>query len=246
MATPTSLLRTGFALCASVALVLAGPVQAGALRILPVRVEVAPGKQFCALSLANDAPVPVTVQVRGYGWSKDADNADLLDPANGPLVNPAIVTIAAGESQLIRCSLPGTSGGREETYRLIVDERPTMAAPPGTIRALLRLSIPVFRAPAAAQPVLGWEVLKAPDGSRELVLTNSGGRHAQITAVTLRSRGGQTESVALASGFYLLAGGRVALPLAALPSGGIGAVEVETAAGHLAAAPAKTDPAPGA
>ena len=42
------------------------PAEAGAIRVTPVRVEVPAGRQFCALTVGNDADRPVTVQVRGF------------------------------------------------------------------------------------------------------------------------------------------------------------------------------------
>ncbi len=219
------------------AMVHASGALAGTLRIAPVRVEVAPKKQFCSLSLSNDGAEPAIVQIRGYGWSRDDDGNDLLDQANGPAVNPSIVTIPTGETRLIRCSLPNKAGPVEESYRLVMDELPGANPAPGTIRTLLRISIPVFRAPVGAAPAMGWSVEKGHGGATRLTLVNRGNRHAQILAVILRPEASRAEPVRLARGFYLLAGGRVALPLPTPAAGGVAAVELETTQGRLAASP---------
>lgn len=227
----------GAAIAGSCIWTLAQPAVAGTLRLAPVRVEVAPNKQFCSLSLSNDDKEPAIVQIRGYGWTKDKDGNDLLNQANGPAVNPSIVNIPTGETRLIRCSLPGHAGPVEESYRLIIDELPSANPAPGTVKTLLRISIPVFRAPLGATPVVSWSVENNSDGATRLVIANRGNRHAQISAVILHPHAPQAAPVRLTQGFYLLAGGQFKLRLPSPPPGGVAAVELETTQGRLPASP---------
>jgi len=227
----------GAAIAGSCIWSLAQTAVAGTLRLAPVQVEVAPNRQFCSLSLSNDGMEPAIVQIRGYGWTKDKEGNDLLDRANGPAVNPAIVNIPTGETRLIRCSLPNRAGPVEESYRLIIDELPSADPAPGTVKTLLRISIPVFRAPAGAAPAVGWSVEKASDGAMRLFIANSGNRHAQISAIILRPRAPQAAPIRVTRGFYLLAGGEAKLLLPSPPPDGIAAVELETTQGRLAALP---------
>ena len=218
---------------------------AGTLRIAPVRVEVAPTKQFCSLSLSNDGTEAENVQIRGYGWMKDGDGNDLLDRENGPAINPSIVSIPTGETRLIRCSLPDHAGPVEESYRLIIDELPAANPAPGTVKTLLRISIPVFRTPAGAAPAIDWSARTASDGTAILSLANHGNRHAQISAIILHPQAPQAAPVRLTKGFYLLAGGQAKLPLPPSPPGGIAAVWLETTQGRLPASPHMPDPRKG-
>ena len=213
-------------------------VNAATLRILPVRIEMAAEKQFCSLTIANDDATPATVQIRGFGWRKDASGADQLDPADGPVVNPSILSIPGGASRLVRCSLPARSGPREESYRLIIDELPTATSAPGTVRALLRISMPLFRAPSAAAPLLRWSAAKVADGRWTLSLFNQGDRHVRVTAVNLRAAEGGGAIAHIDRGFYLLAGGRIDLPVEFPDGRAVAAVQVETTQGPLAASPA--------
>lgn len=226
----------------------AAPARAGAIRVMPVRVEVEAGRRFCALTLGNDGDAPVTVQVRGFAWTRDEAGEDLLDPQAGPIVNPAMATIAPGGSRLVRCSLPAPASGEAEgQWRLLIDELPDPAtARPGVIRTLLRISIPVFRAGKAAAARLSWSARSQPDAagrgeSHVLRIANPGTRHAKVIGLTLAGPRGET--VAVERSFYLLAGGAVALPLAQIPPGGIASVRVRTDEGILDAAPAPA-PAP--
>lgn len=222
----------------ALAALLAGHASAATIRVAPVRVDVAPGKQFCALTVGNDADRPVSVQVRGYAWSRDEAGNDALDPTAGPAVNPPIATIPAGGSRLIRCSLPAGRPGtappttREEQWRLVVDELPSNGPQvQGTVQTLLRLSIPVFRTPAHAAPRLTWSMTRTTEGKPALRLVNAGNAHAKILSLQLTAANGNRQT--LTRTFYLLAGGALVLPLDQAPAGSLSAVSVESDVGHL-------------
>lgn len=206
---------------------------ASALRVTPIRVEVQAGKQFCSLSIANDGDQPVSVQVRGYRWSKDERGADVLDTAVGFQINPTIVTLKAQESRLIRCSLPPAEGAIEQTWRLVFDEllTPVSVTVPGEIRALLRISVPVFRAPDGASPDISWTLVRTPEGGQSVVLTNSGSRHIRAISLELKPSSGAGQRVE--RGFYLLAGGRFEIPVALSQASPIAEVLIQTDEGSI-------------
>jgi fimbrial chaperone protein len=228
----------GAGLCALLTAITA-QADAASLRILPVRIEMAAEKQFCALTIANDDANATTVQIRGFGWRKDEAGNDQLDPDAGPMLNPSIVSIAGGETRLIRCSLPAKAGPHEESYRLIIDELPTAAPAAGTVRTLLRVSIPLFRTQPSAAPLLNWSIGRNAEGPA-LLLANRGGRHIQAVAVNLRFASGLSRAMKLERGFYLLADGRLLLPLGPLDGSDIAGVEVETTEGKLTASRASS------
>lgn len=185
---PISIMLRSALFLAALALPVAA-ASAGTLRITPVRVEIAPGKQFCALTITNDGERAVSVQLRGFGWRNDAQGGDILDPDHGPVLNPGIATLASGEARVVRCSVPAQAvpAVHEESWRLLVDELP---APPadvaaGTVQTLLRLSIPVFRTPEGAAPDLHWAM-----DNGALLLTNSGSAHARLVALNIQSANG--------------------------------------------------------
>ena len=215
----------------------AAPARAGALSVMPVRVDVAPGRRFCSLTLGNSSDQPVTVQIRGYAWSRDESGADILDPDTGFVINPAIAAIAPGATRLVRCSLPADASANpaERQWRLIVDQLPDPAFDvPGTVQTLLRISIPVFRAGDKAAPHL-----TASLSGKALRLANSGTAHVKVLAVTLKGAGGEAATTERA--FYLLAGGAQVMPVERLPAGGVSAVHVRADEGEfdIALDPAK-------
>jgi fimbrial chaperone protein len=203
---------------AALTLLQAQVALAGSLSVLPVRVEVAASKRFCSLTIGNDGAEDVTVQVRGLRWYQRADGKDMLDETQRIAINPSIVTIPAGTKRLVRCSLPAQAGPVETTYRLIVSELPRSQTAPGTLEALLQLSIPVFRSQPGASPSLHWSA----GGDGQLIVTNTGLRHARVARLALRGAAG--ERTEAAGGFYLLAGASRVIP-AAMPAAAVTAVE---------------------
>ncbi|WP_162234243.1 fimbrial biogenesis chaperone [Novosphingobium sp. Leaf2] len=184
------------------------PARAGALTVMPVRIEVPSTRRFCALTLGNRADRPVTVQVRGYGWTRDTQGNDTLTPDPAFVINPPIATIAPQTERLIRCSLPAAHPGAapEQQWRLIVDELPDPTlARPGVVQTLLRISVPVFRADEKAAPRLTAAITAT--GVR---LSNVGTRYVRVLSVSTPAQDTPTLSD---RAFYLLAGGTLDLPV---------------------------------
>lgn len=195
-----------------------GQARAGAISVMPVRVDVAVDRRFCSLTLGNDAERPVTVQVRGFAWTRDETGTDILTPDPGFMVNPGIATIAPHGNRLVRCSLPAPetspspSPPNERQWRLIVDELPDPSiAAPGVVQTLLRISVPVFRGDAKAAPRLA-----ASLDHGVLRLANHGTAHIKVLSVVLKGAGAP---VAIDGTFYLLAGGSRALSPPSVPLG---------------------------
>ncbi|GAA4011941.1 molecular chaperone [Sphingomonas swuensis] len=225
MSSPAScgrgLLRTFLAVAAFLS--PAPSLHAGTIAVVPIRIELDPAATFCALHVSNLGKEPVAVQVRGFGWSQMADGSDRLEPA-GIRLNPSVMEIPSGQKKLVRCALPPHVGASESSFRLIVDELPPGQAQPGTVQAVLRLSIPLFRSPKGAAPALRWR--EGPLGWLELL--NVGRAHATVGRVVVRRAGQEPDTID--RGFYLLAGSVRSLPLTA--GSAITGVEVVTGPGQ--------------
>lgn len=215
----------------------ASPARAGSLSVMPVRIDVAPGRRFCSVTLGNDSERAMTVQVRAFAWTRDESGADILEPDNRLAVNPSIATIAPGASRLVRCSLPAgdPAAQAEQQWRLVVDQLPEagLANAPGTVQTLLRISLPVFRAGEKASANLVATV--AP---RSLRLANPGTRHVKVLAVTLQGQDG--DALTVQRSFYLLAGGAQVVPFDRLPRGGVASLRVRAEEGDFDIVPAST------
>ena len=178
-------LVTGLALSFAAAAVSArGELQAG-----PTLLELPPGASSARLRLGNSGDTPVAAQVRVYLWTQ-ADGEDRLQETDVMVASPPIAEVPAGGEHLVRIVRAGAapSAGRDEAYRVVVDELPGAPDDASTgVQVRMRYVIPVFvRAAGAATPALACRVLVA---AGRLACRNDGGQPAQLGATTIRSGG---------------------------------------------------------
>lgn len=223
------LLRLLAAAMPALALLVAVPAIAAAVMIWPVDPILKPGERSTAIWLENKGTAPVTLQVRTFAWSQDADG-DRLTPQDAIVASPPIVTVGAGKRQLVRVVRrdPATSGAPETAYRLLIDELPG-AAPGVTVRGAvarlavqMRYSIPLFvygAAPASLAPVLT-ATIRTDAGGKTIEIRNTGSLHARLNDLRIVSNG-QTQIVNPGLAGYVLAGAVMRFPL---PAGADGAV----------------------
>jgi fimbrial chaperone protein len=182
----------GLTVCAALGISVAS---AATLRIEPVLVDVPPPGSAATLTLRNDDPGEITVQLRVFRWSQ-ANGKETLEPTTDVVASPPAVKLAPGKdyvARVVRTTKRVLQG--EESYRIFVDQLPqNQGAPAGQINLLIRQSIPVFfgRTPEARAQVT-WSL--AYDGP-SLVLTarNAGARRLRVSAVTLSDDAGKTVS----------------------------------------------------
>jgi fimbrial chaperone protein len=162
-------------------------VQAGTFAVNPVRVELSARLPHSTLQIVNSGDDKLTVQVHPMKWGSGG-NEEALEETDEVIVNPPIFTIAPHQRQFVRLGLREVKAvSAEATYRMILEEVPPPLDPNfNGLRTLLRISIPVFVAPAqAAQPVLTWEVRRASDQSTVLSVQNRGNGHIQLKQISL-------------------------------------------------------------
>ncbi len=216
------------ALCACLAVQMIGQaVFAQTLELAPVSVDVPAGRMTSTIRITNRGDQPTTVQIRSFAWSQ-SDGDEHLDPTPNLLVSPPFATLGAGETQTVRVVLRKAATAREDSYRLLVDQLPS-AATPGSINVALRVSLPVFAAPALqARAALSWKLVGQEGGNREpgkarLVVRNDGTRRARLSALTVEG-GSMTVSIPGFAFRYVLAGAEAVIPVEIRTAGPAGAV----------------------
>jgi fimbrial chaperone protein len=211
----------------------AGLVQAALIEVSPVIHRVPAERQATSMTVANRGDAPVTLQVRAFLWSQEGGQEQLV-PATDVTFSPAIFTLAAGKSQVVRALLPALAAQRERTFRFLIDEIPSVDAIE-PVRFALRLSIPLFwAAKTPQQPELRWRI---EAGSGRVFATNDGGAHERVAELALRSEGGERLKVAGAGTPYVLAGATRSWAVAdgrTLRVGERLVVEAQTGAGRIA------------
>ena len=201
---PAALSRLPHALLVALLCALSLACYGAALEVTPISHELTPQQRALGMTLTNNGTAAVTVQVRAFAWSQQADGQEQLTPAPDVMLSPAIFRIEAGRSQIVRALISSPPPpAHEASYRLLIDEIPE-AQIGDALRFALRLSVPVFRVPIGASPAaLRWRL---EPGEGRLVAENGGGRRERIRELTLVSSLGRRLSPAGAGGMYLLAG----------------------------------------
>jgi fimbrial chaperone protein len=168
------------------------PASAATFTISPLRVELSAQASTAALTVRNDEDAPALIQAEALSWSQ-ADGAEKLEPTGDLLVSPTVFTIPPRGSQLVRVALRHEAdASRELSYRLILQDVPPEASPDFTgLRMSLRLSLPVFVAPATpTKPDLAWSATRDASGAIVLRADNNGGAHARVLGFTLTPESG--------------------------------------------------------
>ena len=176
------------------ALLALSPAFAGTFTISPLRVDFADATGMAVLTVRNGDAKPVVVQTQGLAWSQEGGQ-DALTPSRDLLVSPAVFTLPAGGSQLVRVALRrNVDPARELTYRLLLQEVPQAASPDfNGLQIVLRLSVPVFVEPLApATPQIAWVAARGTDGKLSLSARNDGSAHARIHGFSVKTADGAT------------------------------------------------------
>lgn len=182
------------------ALFLVSDVFAGSFSVAPVRLEVKMPRRAVSLEVQNTGELPAQIQVERYHWVADKGGDDQLEATDDVVATPPIFTLSPGQKQIVRVLVMGNMDPtREGTYRVILQETALNDPPPNAVRALLRISMPLFITPPGAKANVAWSAER--EGDRWwLVMENSGNAHAQITAARHES------GAAINAGGYLLPG----------------------------------------
>ena len=77
-------------------------VQAGALSISPVRITLAPGTTSGLMTVRNESPDPVRLQLSLHTWLESPDGAMQLAPTEDLVVFPGLLQLKPNESLKFR------------------------------------------------------------------------------------------------------------------------------------------------
>jgi fimbrial chaperone protein len=182
------------------------PAVAGSLEVGPIRIQMIGAERTATLTIRNADTTPITVQIRTVDWTQP-DGADFYTPSSVLMVSPPLVTLAPGETQVIRLVIENLPNApTERAFRLILDEIPAPSddLPAGVVTAL-RILVPVFVTPSTeSRPRLRWT---ARQEGRRLSVTAVNEGSASERLINLRvSSGGQPIGDPFEG--YVLSGGR--------------------------------------
>jgi fimbrial chaperone protein len=191
---------------AAVLIAASAPARTGSLEVGPIRMQMFGPERTATLNVRNTDTAPVSVQIRTVDWTQPS-GSDLYTPSSALIVSPPLVTLAPGESQVVRVVIENMpEAPTERAFRLILDEIPsTSNALPTGVATTLRILVPVFVTPSTqSRASLRWSATQA-DGQLTLTANNQGAARERLVNLQL-SGGGRPIGDPLEG--YVLAGGQ--------------------------------------
>ncbi len=204
---------------------------ANSVMIWPIDPVINPDDKATELWLENRGNATTMMQIRVFSWQQ-VNGHDQYQTQQLVAASPPMVRIDAGQKQLIRLiKLSPVPAGKEQAYRVVLDEIPTPKTPSPNQAGLnfqMRYSVPLFTygngiTAESAKPQLSWKQV-TQDGKRWLQITNQGDGHARLSNLSI---GGRGQGQGLFG--YVLAHGSNRWPLSTAVSGEL---QTEVNKGH--------------
>ncbi len=171
-----------------------------ALEVSPLQLRITADTAQGELWLHNPDDRAWAGQARLYRWEQTEDS-EVLVAADDLAVSPADLRIAARAGQRLRVVRLGPAPvDHERGYRLVLQA--------GADSPALRISLPVFLAPAVeppAAPALTAQVQADAAGQATLLLHNAGARHARLADLVFVDATGRRHPLAPGLAGYVLA-----------------------------------------
>jgi fimbrial chaperone protein len=191
----------------------AAPASAGQFDVKPIRITLSRGALSDTLTIENQSPSPLRLQIGGYAWTSDANGGVRLAPTDDLIVFPTLVTILPMEHRNVRIGFGGTPGQREQTYRITLDELPSLESELGPqerqgLVVRTRVTVPVFFAPESPVQKAAIAALRISRGAVHATFENTGNVHTivQDVGIIARDASGRKVYAGAIKGWYVLAG----------------------------------------
>jgi len=187
----------------------AAPAPAAEWHVTPIRLDLGRAARSGVVTVANDGPGKLHVQVKAFEWTQDADGKDRYEETADLVFFPRILTFEKQEERIIRAGIRLPAAAKEKTYRLFIEEIPEPRKTEGASVALaVRFGVPVFVAPLKPEPSGAVDNVILEKGRVQAAVRNTGNVHFVIRSVTVtgRDEAGRGVFAKEIAGWYLLAG----------------------------------------
>ena len=191
---------------------LVGETLASTFNVSPTQVYLTGRDASALLTLRNDSDQPLRFQMSAFGWDQQRSGEMALTPTSDVVFFPALLTLGPREERKIRVGRVVGAGDAERTYRLFVEELPSLEAlsgNPGEVKVLTRMGIPIFVRPLKETVAATIATVEHVDGALTFTLANSGTVHFVPTSIVVRGvADGRQVFEGQLQAWYILAGGR--------------------------------------
>jgi len=172
------------------AVCLTGQVSAASLQVAPVLLDLPAPATTATITLRNTDVEPITAQLRVFRWTQE-NGEERLEPTSDVVASPPVVDLRSRQDYTMRViRVSGRPLGKEEAYRLVIDELPKPRRVAGTVALVMRHVVPVFFAgKSASAAAIAWSASRHGKGLT-LAAVNSGDTRVRLATVTLRDSSG--------------------------------------------------------
>jgi fimbrial chaperone protein len=196
----------------AIALALAGPAVASDIAVAPIQLSIPSGDGAAVMNIQNKSTYPVRLQITGSAWDQQPNGVMKLTPSEDLIFFPTLVTVAPLETQQIRIGVEGGAASTERTFRVFINELPSIneALTGHSIAVRLKVGVPVFVEPSRQVRALAIPSATLASGKIDFSLRNNGTVREMIDKIEVAGldAGGKTVAGASADAWYVLAGGR--------------------------------------
>lgn len=190
-----------------------GAGRASTFSVDPIEVLLNRTNASATVAITNQSNEKLRLQISGFSWEQTTSGEMKLSPTEDLVFFPQLVELDPGETRRIRVGVTADQGATERTYRMFMEELPSLASviAPKTNAVTLRMKIgiPVFVKPSGAAALSG-TVRNAivGDGALSFDVANTGNTHFAIQNVHVVAKDGTGGAVVTKdlSGWYVLAG----------------------------------------
>jgi len=200
-------------LCAAVLFNSGTAARAGAFNVKPIKVYLSKDSASTVVTIENQAPAALRLQIRAFAWTNDRHGQPVLTPSDDVIVFPSLVNIMPMERRSIRVGFSGKPAAKEQTYRLALDEMPSLESQlshskqPG-LEVRTRITVPIFYTPASTNAKGAIDGINVHRGAVQATFTNLGNIHATVSTAEIvgRDAAGAKVFEKRINGWYVLAG----------------------------------------
>jgi fimbrial chaperone protein len=209
MSRPT--LRSIVAACVVLALTAVSAGAQTTFSIDPLLIRLDNETRNSVMTITNTSTKEIRFELKAFAWTQaPPDGAMTLTPSPDVVIFPPLVTIKPRMTQRVRIGTTAPQGPIEKSYRIMVEELPSGAAPAGATEVAVRtrIGVPVFIAPTKATLSGRIDPIRVAKRTVSIPLVNTGTTHGMIDNVVVRGMAAPDEVVFEDSlqGWYVLAG----------------------------------------
>jgi fimbrial chaperone protein len=181
----------------------------GEFRVTPIRLDFDRGTRTGVITVVNEGSDKLSLQMRAFEWTQDADGKDQYTETNDIIFFPRIVALEKGEERILRAGIKIPAATKEKTYRLFIEEIPEPKKAEGVnIAIAIRFGVPIFVKPLKEEARGEIEKIDLSKGVLNVPIQNRGNTHFIINAIVVKGKNVKGEEVFTKelSGWYLLSG----------------------------------------